>query len=415
MVLTYTNQPRAALAVLDELGEPPDPWGRAQHAIALIPSLVAVGRAETAVTVARRAFAQHQDLSRPIAIADAPMHTIHEVYATAECGRLKDAADLAEREYRSVPTEAGPDILMWLAYHQGRCALLEGAAATARRWLAEAVARSEEHHFTGPRRMALSLLATAHALLGDAADATATVAELDQLPEFAHGRAEQEMGRAWALVAAGDVPGGRGVLLAAADVARSPGHRASEAWLLHDVVRLGGVAEVGSRLDELAQECEGQLVAAYARHARAVSGGRPDRLAEAADAFAEMGANLLAAEATIEAAAAHQRRGERRAATALLVRANGLAAACVGARTPALAPPTSFVPLTTRERDIATLAARGESSKSIAERLYLSVRTVDNHLQNVYGKLGVTGRRELAQALADVPEIKPEWPRREPR
>src|SRR6516165_7076876 len=102
MVLTYTNQPRAALAVLDELGEPPDPWGRAQHAIALIPSLVAVGRAETAVTVARRAFAQHQDLSRPIAIADAPMHTIHEVYATAECGRLKDAADLAEREYRSV-------------------------------------------------------------------------------------------------------------------------------------------------------------------------------------------------------------------------------------------------------------------------------------------------------------------------
>ena len=49
------------------------------------------------------------------------------------------------------------------------------------------------------------------------------------------------------------------------------------------------------------------------------------------------------------------------------------------------------VPLTARERDIATLAAQGESSKEIAERLFLSVRTVNNHLQNVYSKLGVAG------------------------
>ena len=55
-----------------------------------------------------------------------------------------------------------------------------------------------------------------------------------------------------------------------------------------------------------------------------------------------------------------------------------------------------------RERDIATLAARGEPSKAIAERLFLSVRTVNNHLQNVYSKLGVGSRRELAAALADL-------------
>ena len=50
-------------------------------------------------------------------------------------------------------------------------------------------------------------------------------------------------------------------------------------------------------------------------------------------------------------------------------------------------------PLTPRERDIATLAAQGVSSKDIADRLFLSVRTVNNHLQNVYSKLGVGSRR----------------------
>jgi len=45
------------------------------------------------------------------------------------------------------------------------------------------------------------------------------------------------------------------------------------------------------------------------------------------------------------------------------------------------------------------LAAAGIASKDIAERLYLSVRTVNNHLQHAYTKLGVSGRTDLAQAL----------------
>jgi DNA-binding CsgD family transcriptional regulator len=39
------------------------------------------------------------------------------------------------------------------------------------------------------------------------------------------------------------------------------------------------------------------------------------------------------------------------------------------------------------------------ASKDIAERLYLSVRTVNNHLQHAYAKLGVSSRAGLAQAL----------------
>jgi FixJ family two-component response regulator len=47
----------------------------------------------------------------------------------------------------------------------------------------------------------------------------------------------------------------------------------------------------------------------------------------------------------------------------------------------------------------AAMAAAGASSRDIAAKLVLSVRTVDNHLQNVYSKLGVTSRDELARVL----------------
>lgn len=56
--------------------------------------------------------------------------------------------------------------------------------------------------------------------------------------------------------------------------------------------------------------------------------------------------------------------------------------------------------LSDRERQVALLAAQEMSSKDIAERLFLSARTVDNHLQRVYNKLGVAGRGELAARLA---------------
>ncbi|MET0769573.1 MAG: helix-turn-helix transcriptional regulator [Solirubrobacteraceae bacterium] len=45
------------------------------------------------------------------------------------------------------------------------------------------------------------------------------------------------------------------------------------------------------------------------------------------------------------------------------------------------------------------LAAGGLSSAEIAARLVVSVRTVDNHLQRAYGKLGIGSRQELAGAL----------------
>jgi DNA-binding NarL/FixJ family response regulator len=61
-----------------------------------------------------------------------------------------------------------------------------------------------------------------------------------------------------------------------------------------------------------------------------------------------------------------------------------------------------MTPLTQREREIATLAAQGLASKTIGERLFVTSRTVDNHLARIYSKLGVGSRAELAETLAGI-------------
>jgi DNA-binding CsgD family transcriptional regulator len=59
-------------------------------------------------------------------------------------------------------------------------------------------------------------------------------------------------------------------------------------------------------------------------------------------------------------------------------------------------------PLTQREREVAALAAAGLGNRAISERLFVSLRTVENHLQRIYDKLGVAGRQELSAALERV-------------
>ena len=56
--------------------------------------------------------------------------------------------------------------------------------------------------------------------------------------------------------------------------------------------------------------------------------------------------------------------------------------------------------LTAQERQIARLARDGMSNPEIGARLFLSPRTVEWHLRNVYTKLNIRSRRELAKALA---------------
>jgi ATP/maltotriose-dependent transcriptional regulator MalT len=56
--------------------------------------------------------------------------------------------------------------------------------------------------------------------------------------------------------------------------------------------------------------------------------------------------------------------------------------------------------LSNREREIADLAVMGRSTKEIAEQLFLSARTVDTHLGNIYRKLGIRSRAALLHTLS---------------
>ena len=186
--------------------------------------------------------------------------------------------------------------------------------------------------------------------------------------------------------------------LAAGDRAASDTHLVWAAWTFHDAVRLGYPGLVRDRLTAIADSVEGDLVATMAQHAAALAEGDGTKLDRVSAAFERMGSALCAAEAAANAQDAHQRAGEPVLARIARARANFLSGALPGVATPPLATVTT-ASLTPRELEIAMLAAGGQSSSEIGRRLNISVRTVDNHLGAVYGKLGIAGRHDLSSVL----------------
>jgi DNA-binding CsgD family transcriptional regulator len=108
---------------------------------------------------------------------------------------------------------------------------------------------------------------------------------------------------------------------------------------------------------------------------------------------------LWAAELGQRAAAAHRAAGHRSAAARSSAQADGWWEACGRPASPAYTASGPMAALTAREAEVAEAAARGATSRQIADTLGVSVRTVDNLLGRVYLKLGISGRTDLAQAL----------------
>jgi DNA-binding CsgD family transcriptional regulator len=209
--------------------------------------------------------------------------------------------------------------------------------------------------------------------------------------------------QAWAAAAAGDLATARATLQEAASAGEEVGHLVGAASALHGLARLGHARQVAGRLDDLATQVDGEFVVARAAYANAVAVQDSQALHKVSEAFERLGALLYAAESSVEAAAVLRRGGHPREAAADENRAAQLLSRCEGAVTPVVRTITARSRLTPGELDAAVQAAAGRSNKQIAADSHISVRTVENHLQHVYEKLGISSRRELADALRDQP------------
>jgi DNA-binding CsgD family transcriptional regulator/tetratricopeptide (TPR) repeat protein len=398
-LLMFSGRPNRAFELLDAREPPTDPRSRVIHAIAWSPTLSAHGQTARAIAVAEAGFEEHMALGEQIAIAHPGTHIVNQVFALTDAGRLDEAAQLATAGYDITVADGSLIAQIWFALNLGRINLLAGRPATARRWHREGVAVARATGFVGPLHLALAGAAAASGLLGEPDAARAAITELDALPGFGFLAPELAIGRAWSAVADGDLGRARAVLADAADVAAATGHVVSESWLRHDLARLGAAGTVVDRLAALAAGSDSDLLARRAEHARALATGGAEDLTTAAEHLEAAGLLLAAAEAATAAADGWKRDGQPRRASSSSEQAAQLLARCEGARTPGTVMAESVVPLSKREREVAILAAGNVPSKEIAERLYLSVRTVNNHLQRIYTKLGVSSRAGLAEAL----------------
>lgn len=318
-------------------------------------------------------------------------------------GRLNEAARVLGAALEPGSTASlGSGDMAYARTKLGLLHLMEGRPATALQALDAAADALRRLDPNGCLAWCLSLASQAHAQLGElqvaarmGAEATGPLAR-----GFAVWEGDAARARAWVTAVAGEHTRAIEDLVAAADLQEHRGQAVFGLLALHDALRLGA-REVAPRLEALASGLDGPLASAVATHAAAVHTGEVAGYEAATRAFVGLGFHRVASEVAARTAAAWRAAGfPARAKHAAQVHDTELEA-CEGVGIPASS--GDALPragLTRRELEIATLACRGLSNVEIAERLVVSVRTVESHLYCAYDKLGVTGRRELAALLA---------------
>ncbi|MDG3015627.1 helix-turn-helix transcriptional regulator [Speluncibacter jeojiensis] len=209
---------------------------------------------------------------------------------------------------------------------------------------------------------------------------------------------ELAVAQAWVYAARGNVAAAVEAARGAAEVADRAGQRAVAVLAAHLAVRFGDRAAAG-RLARLAAGLDVEYARLVVAHARAVEASDAAALESISRTMESGGALLEAAETAARAAVIHRRAGRHRREWAAAARARALTDRCGGANTPALVEAQHPLPLTARELEIASMVARGMSNREIADRLVVSVRTVEGHIYHSCTKLDVADRAELAQAF----------------
>ena len=255
-------------------------------------------------------------------------------------------------------------------------------------------------------RWPLNSAALALALAGIGDKALETLAEIDamNLPIDCEYEVEITQARAWASAAAGDLGAARQHLESAVQFGLDVGDLLGATRALHGLARMDRAAQAAEVVNGIAQQVDGDMAAASVAYIRAAAARDPRALELAASGFEVLGANLSAAEALVEAAVTFRKDGHVREGTAAQHKAARLLARCEGAVTPFVRSVDARAQLTPAELDTALQAAAGSTDKQIAELMHLSVRTVENRLHRCYQKLGISQRRELPDALRDLPQ-----------
>ncbi|MDM4141093.1 LuxR family transcriptional regulator [Mycobacterium sp. FLAC0960] len=245
-----------------------------------------------------------------------------------------------------------------------------------------------------------ALHAQAEGARGESAAAAAALRRAEKVygPHVGVFLPELELARAWERAAAGDPAAAQAHALQAAETARAAGMNVAEMRARHAAVRFGDRSQA-TRLAELVETLNTPSARAVADHARGLAQHDGDLLDAAAHRFADLGGLAFAADASAQAAGEHARAGDRRKEVESSTWAHALASRC-GSRTPALEAAARPLPFSGRERQIVLLVAAGLSNRQIADRLVISVRTVEGHLYRLFTKLGINNRDELIRLMS---------------
>jgi DNA-binding CsgD family transcriptional regulator len=401
-ILLFDGRLPEAVAVANRVLDQPEPPAQALvwAATAAVPAVGSLGRLGEALAVADRGLAVARAHPQDLPWGETQLNLVR-CQVLLGAGRLAEASAIAEAGYQAAVADRSSERTGAWAGFRGLVAKAEGRITTAEASLREAVALLDEQDPYRFMRWCLAELASVAALAGDQAAAKDWLERADARAGEANRYFDPwvELSKAWVAAATGELTRAADLATRAADMAQASTQFTLEAAARYDMARLGAPAAVQQRLEELVGRLEGRLAALLASSAGALAAEDGAALDRVGAAFQDLGALLLAAEVKAAAVRAHRTAGREASANASQERAAALAAACQGARTPGLGPAMPVSVLTPREREVAMLAAAQASSREIASRLHLSVRTVDNHLGRVYAKLGASSRAQLAALL----------------